>query len=327
MSDDRTDIRRHLLRDGDVSVAILSLGCVTQDWRVPLNGNRVPVVLGYSDPGAYRHNPFFMGAIVGRVANRISGAGFDLLGQRCNLDVNEAPHHLHGGKGGLHAQNWDMEPDGDRKVILRRASRSGDQGYPGAVEFVVAISLQGPRLRYDMLATVDRPTPINLAQHSYYNLMGRGPVHDHNLTLAARAVTLTGAGMIPTGDVVALDGQPFDLRWGGRLGKADPQRAGLDLNFVLNPDKAAATLRAPNGLHLTLATDQPCLQIFTAPNLRQSFQPLADQAHVAFGGICLEPQGYPDAPNRPECPSIIVTPDHPYHQRLDVTIAAQGGAA
>lgn len=129
--------------------------------------------------------------------------------------------------------------------------------------------------------------------------MGGRPVHDHNLTLGSNAVTPTGS---------------------------DPQHAGMDLNFVLNPGETAATLRAPNGLHLTLATDQPCLQVYTAPNLRQSSQPLADQAHVAFGGICLEPQGYPDAPNRPEFPSIVVTPDHPYRQRLDVSIAARGAA-
>jgi aldose 1-epimerase len=309
------------LSDGEVSVAILSLGCVTQDWRVPVGGQRIPVVLGYADPASYRNNPFYMGAIVGRVANRISGASFMLDGRRITLAANEGANQLHGGVGGLHTRNWEMDPDGDKAVRLSLVSEDGDQGFPGRVAFEVTISLCGDRLRYDMTASTDRPTPINLAQHNYYNLLGGGSVLDHRLQIVADRFTPVGEALIPTGATESLTGKPFDFRLGRRLEEADPGRMGLDMNFVLGTDSPAVRLAARNGLELTLATDQPCLQLFTAGPLRRQAQPLEGQVHDALGGVCLEPQGYPDAVNRPKFPPIVVTPDTPYRQVLDVTIA------
>lgn len=318
-------IRRHVLSDGDVLVTILNLGCITQDWQVPLNGRRVPVVLGYDDPQAYRNNPFFMGAIVGRVANRVSGAGFSLGADRFVLDMNEPPHHLHGGAGGLQTRIWAMEPDGPGVVRLRYVSADGEQGYPGRVVFTVVIALRGHTLCYDMMATSDRPTPVNLAQHSYYNLMGAGSVMDHRLQISADAITPVDGAMIPTGDSETLDGLPVDLRQPRDIRQADPDQTGIDMNFVLDGSRAIS-MTAPNGMALTLKTDQPCLQVFTAPALRPIAPTLEGQGHGPFGGVCLEPQHYPDAVNTPQFPSHLVTPDHPYHQRLEVCIAPGVGA-
>lgn len=141
---------------------------------MPVNGRRVPMVLGYPRPQDYLNNPYFLGVIAGRVANRISGAGFTLDGQRYALPVNDPPNHLHGGPAGIHAQNWGVEPDGTGAVQLRLVSPDGDQGYPGRVRFEVTITLCGHTLTYDMRAETDRPTPVNLAPHSHYNLMGQG---------------------------------------------------------------------------------------------------------------------------------------------------------
>ncbi len=312
-----------MLSDGDVSVAILNLGAITQDWRVPLGGTRVPVVLGFDNPQDYATNPCHLGVIAGRVANRISGAGFTLDGQHHDLPVNEPPNHLHGGPGGVHARIWDMEPDGNRAVRLRLVSHDGDQGYPGQVTFEVMITLSGYELRYDMRATTDRPTPINLAQHSYYNLMGRGGIGDHRLQIMADQYTPVDAAMIPTGQIAPLGGMDFDLRQHRTMRQADPAAKGLDMNLVLTggPDQPAASLSAPNGLRLKLTTDQPCLQLYSGAHLRHAAQPLPGQLHDAFSGLCLEPQGFPNAINTPGFPSVLITPDHPYSQCLRVRIA------
>ncbi|MFT7595718.1 MAG: aldose 1-epimerase [Paracoccaceae bacterium] len=325
MSDNR-QITRHVLADGDVSVAILSLGCITQDWQVPLDGRRVPVVLGYRHPQDYLNNPHYLGIIAGRVANRISGAGFTFDGQRYVLPVNDRPNHLHGGPAGIYTQNWGVEPDGAGAVRLHLESPSGDQGYPGWVSFEVTISLQGHTLTYDMRADTDCPTPVNLAQHSYYNLMGGGAVLDHQLKILGDHFTPTDAAMVPTGKVQSLTGQDFDLRQAKTVHRADPCHHGLDMNYVLSgaPSDTGVMLTAPNGLQLTMMTDQPCLQLYTGGALAPAGTPLAGQFHAPFAGLCLEPQQYPNALNTSGFPSIVISPDQPYRQKLQVRIAPDG---
>ncbi len=320
------------MRDGDVSVAILNLGCITQDWRVPLGNERIPVVLGYDNPQDYATNPHYLGVIAGRVANRISGAGFCLDGQRYELSANESPNHLHGGPGGIHARIWDMQPDGDRRVRLRLTSGDGDQGYPGKVRFEVMISLAGAELSYEMGAQADRLTPVNLAQHSYYNLMGLGDVLDHRLGIRADRFTPLDKAMIPTGQIHNLAGLDFDmtgqtLNMGRTLRQADPTGAGLDMNFVLNggAERTVARLCAPNGLALELTTDQPCLQLFTGASLAPLAKGLPGgqrgQIHAPFAGVCLEPQGFPNAINTPGFATSLVGPDLSYRQSLKIAIA------
>lgn len=295
-----------MLEDGVTRVAILSLGCITQSWEV---GGQ-PVVLGHADPAAYIGNRAFKGGIVGRVAGRIAGARFDLDGQSWALDVNEPPNHLHGGAGGLITRNWDLQPDGARAVRLTLHSQHGDQGYPGAVDFTVTIRLAGHTLTYDMAARVDRPTPISLAQHSYYNLMGRGAVWDHVLSLPAPRYLRVGEGLLVTGEEEPLDGQPFDFRASRSIAEADPARAGLDLAYAGLAGPVRMT--APNGMRLRMESDQPCLQLYTGRFLAAP--------HAPFEGLCLEPQQYPDSLNHAGFPVRLATPEAPYLQRLAVTI-------
>lgn len=295
-----------MLEDGETRVAILSLGCITQSWEVGGQG----VVLGHADPAAYIGNRGFKGGIVGRVAGRIAGARFDLDGQSWALDRNEPPNHLHGGSGGLITRNWTLEPDGARAVRLTYHSPHGDQGYPGAVDFAVLIRLSGHTLTYDMRAVPDRPTPISLAQHSYYNLMGQGAVWDHVLSLPASRYLPVGEGLLATGEKAPLDAVPFDFRAPRSIAQADPARAGLDLAYA--GLSGPVHMAAPNGMCLRMESDQPCLQLYTGQNL--------GPPHVPFEGLCLEPQQYPDALNHPVFPSNLATPDAPYRQRLSVTI-------
>ena len=317
--------RSHVLRDGDVTVTMLNLGCITQDWPVPVGNHRVPVVLGYRDPEAYLHNPNYLGVIAGRVANRIGNATFTLNGQRHVLDRNDGAHYLHGGAKGIQTRHLGMEPEGQGSVQFRLASEHGDQGYPAQVEFTVTVTLRGYELTYDLRAVPDRATPINLAQHSYYNLMGQGDIWDHELMIAASGYTLTDADLIPTGDVDALGKSALDVGNPRQLSAVDPGKAGVDLNYILDPDAAvSAHVAAPNGLELTLATDQPGVQFYTGSALTPLSDPWPVQMHEPFSGFCLEPQGFPNSPNIAHFPSVIATPDQPYHQRTTVRIAPEG---
>lgn len=287
---------------------------------MPLNGTRVPVVSGFQNPADYLSNPTFLGSIVGRVANRISGASFTIGSERFDVQVNEPPNHLHGGAQGLNTRNWTMQADGTRAVQLHHVSPDGDQGYPGRVEFEVTISLSGHTLTYGMVARSDRVTLINMAQHSYYNLMGQGMVLGHNVQINADEYTPVDGAGIPTGDVTSLSGCDFDLR---RAKTIEAVGRDLDMNFVLSK-RAAAQVTAPNGMTLEMTTDQPCLQLYTGANQTPGARPLAGQEHVPYSGLCLEPQGYLNAVNIDAFPSILISPEHPYRQTTHVRIAPEG---
>lgn len=291
---------------------------------MPLNGDLVPVVSGYEAPSDYLSNPTFLGSIVGRVANRISGASFSLGTETFNLQTNEPPNHLHGGAHGIYARNWTMQSDGARSVQLHLGSPDGDQGYPGRVEFTVTISLSGYTLTYDMEARSDRVTPVNMAQHSYYNLLGQGTILAHKLQINADNYTPVDGAGIPTGEVVSLAGRDFDLRAAKTVEQAGRD---LDMNFVLLKARGvAARVLAPNGMTLEMTTNQPCLQLYTGANQTPGPRPLAGQEHVQYSGLCLEPQQYINAVNVDAFPPMLISPDRPYRQITQVCISPDGAA-
>ncbi|WP_417207769.1 aldose epimerase family protein [Antarctobacter sp.] len=311
-------ISSHVLRDGDSRVTVLSMGCAVQDWQV--GGRRV--VLGYDDPESYRENPKSMGIVVGRVANRTAQGRFTLDGENWQLPVGHDGHHLHGGPRGLGWRNWHMIPEGDRAVRLTLQSPHLDQGYPGAVDFEVRLSLDGAALTWDMTAVSDRVTPVNLAQHLYFNLAGAGTVRDHSLRLNASHYTPTGPDLIPTGERLHVGGTRFDFRKARRIDKADPEGTGYDLNFALDDGAGpAAELLAPDGMRLRLWTDRPGVQVYTANTLTPYANPWPGVDHGAFGGICLEAQDFPNVLNTPGFGSILVSPDAPYRQVTTIEIA------
>ncbi|WP_186766472.1 aldose epimerase family protein [Puniceibacterium confluentis] len=310
-------IQSHTLRDGDVEITVLSLGCVVQHWRV----GAVPVVLGYADPEAYRSNPVAMGALCGRVVNRIRDARFELDGEVWSLDVNAPPHHIHGGSGGFGLSNWSLTPDGDRAVTLRLHAPHLDQGYPGAVDAEVRMTLDGHRLRYDMTVVPDRETPVNLAQHLYFNLNGFGDVRDHSLRIAASRYTPNGPDLMPTGEIADVAGTDYDFRSAKVLAAADPDRKGWDGNLVLDAGPGPqAEVTAPNGMRLRLWTDQRGIQLYTSNTLGAHTEPNDSAAHAPFAGICLEAQNLPGALKHPQFGSILCSPANPYRQQLEIEI-------
>jgi aldose 1-epimerase len=312
-----------VLESSHAAVSILSLGCILRDWRMDgRNGGSLPMVLGFPRVEDYLRHARSHGQIVGRVANRTAGSGFELEGVDYALTPNEGANHLHGGAIGLGLRTWDMEVDSAAgSVALDYLSPDGEEGYPGAVAFRVSFRLEGPRLICEMSGHPDRPTPISLANHSYYNLGGSGTVKDHLLWLDAPDYTPTDAALIPTGEIRPVEGTPLDFTVEREIGDTR-----LDDNLVLRADRdrkqPAARVRCPRtGMRLEMWTDEPGVQVFDAPEMTIAAPGHDGQSYGPFAGLCLEAQHFPDSLHRPEWPSIIATPDAPYFQRLVVEIA------
>ncbi len=323
---DAADIREITLQDGGHRVSLLNYGARMRGWWVPLAGGAVPVVLGHDDPAAYLADPLFLGATIGRVANRIGGARFALDGQEVRLAANEGENQLHGGATGLHNRLWDVvEQSTDRSVCFSTVLPDGDEGYPGEARISARFTLDAPRVVIELQAEVSRPCPISLTNHNYYNLMGGGPIWDHVLQVPATGYTPVDAALIPTGQVLPVDGTRYDYRQGARLADMDPDHHGSDINLALDPARAAdapmVSLSAPNGLTLSMWSDAPGLQLYTGAGIAAALGAHPGQSFAPFHALCLEPQGFPDAANHPGFPSVIVTPDQPYRHRITIQIS------
>jgi len=321
------DVIEATLRSDTAEVAILNYGCVVRDWRVRTKTGVIPVVLGFDGFDYYPdHSPSF-GIIAGRVANRTAKGMFHLNGVDYHLPINNGENHLHGGPIGLGRRIWVMETD-DRtnSIHLRYHSKNGEEGYPAAVDFTVTFQLQGNRLTCEMTGNPDAPTPVNLAQHSYYNLNGYGNTRDHLVQIAAQNYTPVDDAQIPTGEILPVKNTRFNFTSATSFGRNDHDNLGVDHNLVLdagrNPKDPAAIVYSPSSnLELQLWTEEPGLQLFNAPGMNLPVPGLHGENYGPFAGLCLEAQHFPDSLNRPEWPSIICTPTAPYLQKLVVEIA------
>ncbi|WP_302478124.1 aldose epimerase family protein [Ruegeria arenilitoris] len=310
---DCTDIPVIVLQDGDMRVSLLGYGAITQGWWY----KGQPLILGYDDPTEYLNDPFYLGALVGRVANRIGGAGFDLDGTHHALIANEGSNTLHGGAEGLSRQFWQVEQLSPCEAVLVHVSPHGAGGFPGAVRFEVRVRLDFPRLTYSISAWPDRPTPISIAQHNYYTLGSARGISEHRLQLASdRHLELDDQG-IPSGGIVDSASVGLDFAAPQPIGQAAMD---LDHFFLFGTGgkvaQPVATLAAPSGLTMTVHSDQPGAQVYSAAHLSAPFAPHA--------GLCIEPSGYPNAPNVSAFPSIISTLEKPYQQTLMLEISEAG---
>ncbi len=294
-----------VLQDGNVAVTLLNYGAITRSWTI----GGVPMVRQLSQDADYLTDPHFTGIIAGRVANRTANGRFTLNGRPHQLSLNDGPHHLHGGPRGLGKSLWQMEPDGPQALRLSYHSPDGEEGYPGAVDFTVDIRLAGHTLSYDMQAMPERPTPINLAQHSYYTLGGTGPIWGARLQLAAARYTPASADGIPRGEIATVSGTALDFQAPRALGPAD---AALDTNLLFTPTHGPMARLWANGYRLRMWSDQAGVQLYAGAHL-----PRPNTA------LCIEPQAPPNALNALNAQgfaSIIATPEQPYRQQLQVEI-------
>lgn len=304
-------------------VTLLSWGATLWDWQVRLGETWRPVALGLARAVDHPAQTVALGAICGPVVGRISGARFALDGRTHRLSANHGPHCLHGGPRGLGRRPWRMTVE-DGALVLRADWPAGEAGFPGALSVTARLTLTGARLRWDLSAQADRPTPVNLAQHVYFNLDPGAPhIADHRLRLAAERWVETDADLIPTGRLRRLgDGLP-DFGAARPLRGPDGAPLALDHAVVLEPgaDPAADLLSPAGDLRLRLRTDRPCLQVYAAGGLDLPLPGAHGRALTPFAGLCLEAQDFPDAPNRPEFPSITAAPDRPCRQWTEVEIA------
>lgn len=301
---------------GGVAVGVINYGGIITSLVAPDRlGRLADVVLGFDTVEAYRHNPAYFGAIVGRYANRIAHARFTLDGDSHRLVANDGPHSLHGGRRGFDRAIWAAEPfhePGAAGVVLSYVSPDGEEGYPGTLSARVTYTLTDRNaLSVDYLATADRATPVNLTQHTYFNLAGSGGVLDHLLEIAADAITPVDDAMIPTGNVAPVAGGAFDFRAPRRIGQA------YDQNFVLrrdgpDPVRAACLTEPVSGRRLEVFTTEPGLQLYTGNQLDGSLVGKGGRRYGPHAGLCLETQHFPDSPNRPGFPSTILRPGSVY---------------
>ena len=317
-------LREVTISDGDVSLAVLNYGATTRDWRVPLNGQPVPVVLGYDDPAQYLSGTAYFGAIAGRVANRIGAARFAMQGQTYHLAPNDGGNQLHGGPAGLSRVFWEIETNGPSALRLRYVSPAGENGFPGRARVTVDIQLSGFCVTYDMRVEVDCVTPISLAQHNYYNLGGGGSIWDHQLRCPADRVLEMDDQGIMTGEISPVDGTRFDFRKMRSFAQADATRLGIDHNLVFEADRdvtqPVCEVSAANGMRLRLWSDQPGAQLYTAASMPKQAGGLDGQAYGPASGFCFEPQGFPNAVNIASFPSVLISPEMQYAQKLQVEI-------
>jgi aldose 1-epimerase len=317
-----------------VEVRAITYGGIIVSLRVPdRNGRLEDVVLGYDSLEGYlRSSPYF-GAVVGRYGNRIAKGRFVLDGVTYRLATNNGPNHLHGGLEGFDKVVWQGEPfqsDSGVGVALSYTSPDGEEGYPGTLRARVRYLLTDQNeLVVDYDATTDKATPVNLTQHSYFNLVGGGrrDILDHQLWINADGYTPVDSTLIPTGAVDSVAGTPFDFRTptaiGARIGADHPQLrfgGGYDHNWVLRREgsglaHAARLVEPTSGRTLDMYTTEPGLQFYSGNFLDGTITGKGGQVYGHRYGLCLETQHYPDSPNHPQFPSTILRPGDEYRSR------------
>jgi len=319
-----------LSSEAGATARIMTWGAVVHDLQVPLaNGRMQRVVLGFADFADYPAHSPSMGAIPGRYANRIGNGHLEIDGKTYQLTLNQlGRHHLHGGARGFGKRPWRIVGHGARFVTLACESPDGDEGYPGRLTAVCTYTLAEPAtLRVEMTATADAPTVINLCNHCYFNLEGTPTIEGHTLSLEADFITPVDGDMIPTGEMHAVAGTPFDFRRPRPVGLVvEGQPFAYDINFVLRRPaglfERIATLKAPtNGLAMEVWTDQPGVQLYDGFKLAPKVPGWGDIFYGARAGLCLETQRFPDTPNKAHFGDATLRPGETYRHVVEYRFA------
>jgi aldose 1-epimerase len=317
-----------------MTVEITNYGGIITRLLVPdRNGQFDDIVLGFDSLGDYQADHPFFGAVIGRYGNRIASGKFSIDGQEYSLAVNNGPNTLHGGPTGFHKRLWEARPidrEGYVGLELNRVSPDMEEGYPGNLTVTFRYLLNDDNeLLIEYEATTDKPTIVNLTNHSYFNLRGagKGDILGHELMIAADRFTPVDSTLIPTGELRPVEGSPFDFRTPTAIGarvNADDQQirfgGGYDHNFVLNREgsgmQLAATVYEPtSGRFMEVLTTEPGLQFYCGNFLDGSNIGKGGAKYEYRTGFCLETQHFPDSPNHPDFPSTALRPGEKYETR------------
>lgn len=324
---DGTPVDLYTLRNArGLTVKVMTYGCLITEIHAPdRNGRMGDIVLGFDNLDSYLKGHPYFGCVVGRYANRIAHARFTLDGRTYPLAANDGAHALHGGRKGFDKVVWAAEPvpvPHGVAVRFRYTSPDGEEGYPGNLQARVTYTLTDDNeLRMDYEATTDRPTVVNLTNHTYWNLAGGGAIDDHELTLHADHFTPVDATLIPTGEIAPVAGTPMDFTRpkpiGRDLKQLTNQPQGYDHNFVLRGGGGklapCATIYEPRtGRVLEIWTDQPGVQFYSGNFLDGTLTGKGGQVYRQHHGFCLETQHFPDSPNQPKFPSTVLRPGQVY---------------
>ncbi len=335
-----TPVDKYILVNDQGSMAkFITLGGTLTEWYIPdKDGQFIDIVLGFDTVEDYDSpdNPYF-GCITGRYANRIANGHFTIDERTYALAINNPPNSLHGGVRGFHRAVWQAipveTPDGPA-IRFNYLSHDGEEGYPGNLDITVTYTLTNDNeLVIEYVATTDLPTVVNLTNHSYFNLSGAsaGTILDHELMIAADHYTPVDDTLIPTGEIAPVAGTALDFTTTRTIGEmidefADPPFKGYDHNFVLNNQTGELALAARvhdprSGLILETYTTEPGIQLYTGNWLDHKGK--GGWYYGQFQGFCLETQHYPDSPNKPNFPSVILRPGEMYVTTTIYTVLAE----
>jgi aldose 1-epimerase len=315
---------------GGFQLEAITYGGIVTRLSVPdRDGRLADVVLGFNDLDSYLGNSPYFGAMIGRVAGRITGAHFNLDGNGYDLARNDHANHLHGGFQGFDKRVWAATPvtNPGRAASLRLTYRStnGEEGYPGTVDLTVTYSISDDNVFFvETEAVTDQPTPFNLTQHSYFNLAGEhtGSITDHELQIRSDEFVVTDERMTLLGQVASVTGRANDFREPRNLGHAIPLlfqnygdlyriRRETPAAPVSRIEPAARLVHPASGRVLEVSTTETHLQLYTGAALDGSLTGKSGVAYARFAGVCLECEGYPDGANTPDLGDIILRPEHP----------------
>ena len=315
-----------LTNKNGMQVSVINYGgTITKIITADKNGTMGDVVAGFESLDGYlqKNDPYF-GSLVGRYANRIAGAKFTLDGKQYTLAANNYGNSLHGGNKGFDKVYWSISKLGDSSLKLTYQSKDGEEGYPGNLSVDVIYSLtSGNSLKIEYNATTDKPTPVNLTNHSYFNLSAGkdSTILNHHLQINADKFTPVNDQLIPTGELSDLKGGPMDFNTEKQIGKDIAQvKGGYDHNWVLNKngnalDKIASLYDPGSGRLMEVYTTEPGLQFYSGNFLDGTLKNTKGGAkYVLHGALCLETQHFPNSPNQPNFPSTILKPSETYHQ-------------
>ena len=307
-----------VLGDNGFSVEVISYGAAVRSFFVPVDGGVRDVALGCEDVAGYEANRACHGAIVGRYANRIRDARYEMNGETHHLDANADPHCIHGGFAGFNKRVWDAEVQEDA-LVLRLLDKDGvSKGFPGNLDVTVKYTLDNGELGIEYFATCDKDTPINLTNHCYFNLEGHdfGCIENHKMQIFSDRITATDDMLISTGEFVDVSGSPLDLREltviGPGFETSCPQMdlaGGYDHNWVLSSEPhnalAVAAVLECAGLRMTCSTTKPGVQFYSG-NMMQPETGKGGAAYSKRSGLCLETQYWPNSVNIPDFPAPIL---------------------
>ena len=325
-----------LTNNNGVTVTISNYGGTVTSWVTPdKHGNKSSVIIGMDSLSEYLKKPPYFGALIGRYGNRIGDAKFTLDGKTYQLAANNGKNSLHGGNKGFDKVVWDATPGTDStrpSLTLSYLSKDGEEGYPGNLKVTVVYSLSNDdELNIDYTAETDKATPVNLTNHSYFNLTGStaNTILNHTLMIDADHYTPVDTSLIPTGKIEPVKGTPFDFTKAEAIGaRIDSVKGGYDHNFVLNRKDSSLQLVAVlsdtmSGRKLEVYTTEPGLQFYSGNFLDGKFSS-HDGKPVNFRtALCLETQHFPDSPNKPNFPSTILKPGQKYHTETKYKISVQ----